>query len=162
MADDVLLNIHLCIHNTTEQAPTQHRFLYTLIACSLAFFMFSFQVHEKTILLPALPVALVTHREGLVAVWFQLIAAFSMAPLLYKDGQTPQYAACCLIYLGAAVLYPAVPLAVHSWWMKVVCHLRLAIGTHLHRVHFLARLSCMRRVTMLVCSCLAYCTTVFI
>lgn len=44
--------------------PTPHRFVYSLITCSLAFFMFSFQVHEKTILLPALPIALVTPAEG--------------------------------------------------------------------------------------------------
>ena len=46
--------------------------------------MFSFQVHEKTILLPALPVMLLLEDEGLMAVWFQLVAAFSMTPLLVR------------------------------------------------------------------------------
>lgn len=55
---------------------------------------------------------------GLVAVWFQLIAAFSMTPLLRKDGQTAQCIACCAIYLGASLLLPAPaanPVANSTW-----------------------------------------------
>ena len=87
-------------------APSPDGFRYALINAALAFFLFSFQVHEKTILLPALPVMLVMPTEGLIAVWFQLIATFSMSPLLAKDGQTTGYIGCCGLFWACAALVP--------------------------------------------------------
>jgi len=86
--------------------PTALRFKYTLANCALAFFMFSFQVHEKTILLPALPVMLLLEAEGLIAVWFQLVAAFSMTPLLAKDGQLTAYMACSALFFAVSTATP--------------------------------------------------------
>lgn len=99
------------------RAPGRHCFFYSLINCALAFFLFSFQVHEKTILLPALPVAMVFAEEGLVAVWFQLIAAFSMTPLLFRDGQQLSYAACCMLYLVLTSIATAAPASAALQWL---------------------------------------------
>jgi len=74
---------------------------YALFNSSLAFFMFSFQVHEKSILLPLLPLTLLASAREDVSVsdartweWgllFNNVATFSMWPLLQRDGQQLQY-----------------------------------------------------------------------
>lgn len=72
---------------------------YTLVATSLAFFLFGFQTHEKSILLPLLPITLLmTTKDDRVAgggaasdwAWAALannVGMFSMWPLLVRDGQ---------------------------------------------------------------------------
>lgn len=63
-----LRNLHLCLINV-----------------SLAFFLFSYHVHEKTILVVGLPVSLASPYFPLSAFWFLSIAHFSMLPLYEKD-----------------------------------------------------------------------------
>lgn len=65
--------------------PTKQNFLLALINSSFAFFLFSFQVHEKTILLVALPVILYFPFDPLLSLWFLQISTFSMFPLIIKD-----------------------------------------------------------------------------
>ncbi|KXS20139.1 glycosyltransferase family 57 protein [Gonapodya prolifera JEL478] len=83
--------------------PTPRRFLYSLGAISLAFFLFSFQVHEKSILLPILPVCLIMvtgdDDDWQFGTWFVNIATFSMYhPLLKKDGLTLPYLSLLIIW----------------------------------------------------------------
>ncbi|CAG5118896.1 unnamed protein product [Candidula unifasciata] len=66
--------------------PTLKSFHYALINSSLIFFMFSFHVHEKSILLATIPSCLVVKSDPLNVFWFLLISVFSMLPLLIKDG----------------------------------------------------------------------------
>ncbi|CAO3654834.1 unnamed protein product [Mucor hiemalis] len=73
------VSIHLGI------APSRRRFLYTMINSSLAFFLFSFQVHEKSILLPLLPVTLLVLEEPVATTIFTNVAMFSMFPLLKRE-----------------------------------------------------------------------------
>uniref|UniRef100_A0A8C8Z3V2 Alpha-1,3-glucosyltransferase n=1 Tax=Prolemur simus TaxID=1328070 RepID=A0A8C8Z3V2_PROSS len=56
-----------------------------MISCALSFFLFSFQVHEKSILLVSLPVCLVLNEIPFMSTWFLLVSTFSMLPLLLKD-----------------------------------------------------------------------------
>lgn len=56
-----------------------------LINVSFAFFLFSYHVHEKSILLVALPVSLASPYMPMVAFWFLSVAHFSMLPLYAKD-----------------------------------------------------------------------------
>jgi alpha-1,3-glucosyltransferase len=74
--------------------PRLPNFLLSLVNSAFAFYLFSFQVHEKTILLPLLPLILLpfigTNAENQqfyagLALWAQFIATFSMFPLLYRD-----------------------------------------------------------------------------
>ena len=44
--------------------------------------------------------------EGLIAVWFQLVAAFSMTPLLAKDGQLTAYMACSALFFAVSTATP--------------------------------------------------------
>ena len=80
-------NIHLFLQ------PTQRNFVLSLVNTSLIFFLFSFQVHEKSILLAAVPLCLLTYTEDARAAvtrtvlpWLLTITTFSMLPLLAKDG----------------------------------------------------------------------------
>jgi hypothetical protein len=45
-------------NHTGRPAPTIGLLPYALFNCSMAFFLFSFQVHEKSILVPLLPLTL--------------------------------------------------------------------------------------------------------
>lgn len=63
-----------CVH--VYRFPSRRSFLYTLAACAFSFFLFSFQVHEKTILLPMLPVALMAGQHPLLFAWMTAIATF--------------------------------------------------------------------------------------
>ncbi|KAG0188112.1 hypothetical protein DFQ28_005366 [Apophysomyces sp. BC1034] len=72
-------------------SPSRRRFIYALVNSSLAFFLFSFQVHEKSILLPALPITLLIIEEPVAVSIFMRAAMFSMFPLLKRDGLALPY-----------------------------------------------------------------------
>lgn len=85
---------------------TARNFLQSLAITSLAFFLFSFQVHEKTILLVTAPVLLLLSiaREKTLLVLFLQTATFSMTPLLRKDGLMGAYFALSLAFPLALLL----------------------------------------------------------
>ncbi|EDX04524.1 GD23688 [Drosophila simulans] len=60
-------------------------FLLALFNTSLAFFLFSFQVHEKTILLAALPALFLLKCWPNEMILFLEVTVFSMLPLLARD-----------------------------------------------------------------------------
>ncbi|KAJ7212099.1 glycosyltransferase family 57 protein [Mycena pura] len=77
---------------------------YALLSCSMSFFLFSFQVHEKTILLPMLPVTLLLSHAPLDSTIFgwgvlaNNVAVFSMWPLLKRDGLGVPYIALTILW----------------------------------------------------------------
>ncbi|XP_018609718.1 dolichyl pyrophosphate Man9GlcNAc2 alpha-1,3-glucosyltransferase [Scleropages formosus] len=89
--------------------PTFWQFRLALMNSSLAFFLFSFQVHEKSILLAALPACLLLNELPLMSVWFLHTSTFSMLPLLLKDNLFQPYIITSLgfivfsLYLFSAV-----------------------------------------------------------
>ncbi|KAI9032267.1 glycosyl transferase [Hyaloraphidium curvatum] len=79
--------------------PSSVRLLYSLVCVSLSFFLFSFQVHEKTILVPLLPISLLALDEPAAFGWMVNTACFSMFhTLLKKDGLTLQYCVLMLFW----------------------------------------------------------------
>ncbi|SPO25616.1 related to ALG6 - glucosyltransferase [Ustilago trichophora] len=89
---------------STLPSPAAQMLPYGLISVSTAFFLFGFQTHEKSILLPLLPMTLILGAKGDTwggnitsardwewSVWFNNMATFSLFPLLKKDGQSLQY-----------------------------------------------------------------------
>jgi len=97
-------NIHLLF------SPDHKSFLLSLVNTSLVFFLFSFQVHEKSILLAAIPVALLTFCDlddsmSTVIPWFLTISTFSMLPLLIKDGLLIPTISLSIMYLTIAINY---------------------------------------------------------
>lgn len=85
---------------------TVPNFLQSLVITSLAFFLFSFQVHEKTILLVSAPVLLLLPvvREKKWLILFLQTATFSMTPLLKKDGLILAYFALSILFIVASVV----------------------------------------------------------
>ena len=55
-------------------------------------------MHEKSILLPLMPLCLLAPSEPLLAAWLPAVATFSMFPLLKKDGLGLCYAALLLLW----------------------------------------------------------------
>ncbi|XP_044740163.1 probable dolichyl pyrophosphate Man9GlcNAc2 alpha-1,3-glucosyltransferase [Chrysoperla carnea] len=75
------------------------KFLLSLINCSLGFYLFSFQVHEKTILIVAISVLLYFHKDPFTCYWFLYMTCFSMVPLFIKDGLCVAYMSLIFFYL---------------------------------------------------------------
>ncbi|KAJ2850729.1 Glucosyltransferase-like protein, partial [Coemansia erecta] len=99
IASTSLMFVPSCIHLfvstrrlQTVASPVSLRLLcYALLNTSLAFFLFSFQVHEKSILLPLAPALLLAAEEHWAVNWFVQVALFSMYPLLFRDGLQVPY-----------------------------------------------------------------------
>ncbi|XP_074077365.1 dolichyl pyrophosphate Man9GlcNAc2 alpha-1,3-glucosyltransferase isoform X2 [Macrotis lagotis] len=72
-----------CVKLTLQ--PSLQGFKYALVSCALSFFLFSYHVHEKSILLVSLPVCLILNEVPFMSIWFLLVSTFSMLPLLLKD-----------------------------------------------------------------------------
>ncbi|XP_061593226.1 dolichyl pyrophosphate Man9GlcNAc2 alpha-1,3-glucosyltransferase [Cololabis saira] len=79
--------------------PTFWQFKLALVNSSLGFFLFSYQVHEKSILLASLPVCLLLNDLPFMAIWFLQASTFSMLPLLLKDGLLEPYVVTSLAFL---------------------------------------------------------------
>ncbi|KAI8822334.1 glycosyl transferase [Chytriomyces cf. hyalinus JEL632] len=82
-------------------ANPSRKLLLALLNGSLAFFLFSFQVHEKSILIPLMPATmLLAQSDGLA--WegsvFITTAVFSMFPLLRRDGLAVPTVALTLLF----------------------------------------------------------------
>lgn len=69
--------------------------VYGFAATSWGFFLFSFQVHEKTVLVPLIPSTLLycLNDDYYISIiqWINNIATFSLYPLLKRDGLSLQY-----------------------------------------------------------------------
>ncbi|EGC28859.1 hypothetical protein DICPUDRAFT_43700 [Dictyostelium purpureum] len=85
--------------NLFKNKNSKFIFLYSLINSSFSFFLFSFQVHEKTILLPLLPVSLLILHHPNTVWWFSVISTFSMFPLLFKDGLIIPYISIMVFFI---------------------------------------------------------------
>lgn len=76
--------------------PSKVLLPWALASCSWGFFLFSFQVHEKSVLLPLLPTNLLLcyindNDMFKILSWINNISLFSLGPLLKKDGVHLQY-----------------------------------------------------------------------
>ncbi|NXN94468.1 ALG6 glucosyltransferase, partial [Rhinopomastus cyanomelas] len=87
-----------CVKLTVQ--PSLRRFKFALVSCALSFFLFSFQVHEKSILLVSVPVCFIINEIPFMATWFSLVSTFSTLPLLLKDGLLLPYAVTMLAFLS--------------------------------------------------------------
>ncbi|ODQ77039.1 glycosyltransferase family 57 protein [Babjeviella inositovora NRRL Y-12698] len=82
--------------------PRKHLLPWGFAAVSWAFYLFSFQVHEKSVLIPLMPTTLLfcdNDAQVLAMVaWINNIGLFSMWPLLKKDGLSLQYTVVGLLF----------------------------------------------------------------
>lgn len=76
------------------KSPTRRSLVLATANSAWAFFLFSFQVHEKTVLVPLFPTTLLSFDPAFNEDWINainLVATFSLWPLLQKDGLAVQY-----------------------------------------------------------------------
>eukprot|EP01034_Spumella_vulgaris_P022763 gene22763-28924_t len=77
---------------------TPKRMLLALVNSSLAFFLASYQVHEKSILLSLFPLAFLLPHSPLYITFTQLLGCFTMFPLLKRDKLVWPYIALNVLY----------------------------------------------------------------
>jgi alpha-1,3-glucosyltransferase len=84
-----------------------HRSLlpWALAATAWAFFLCSFQVHEKNVLLPLLPMTVLLAGEGGLSAWMRawvgwgnMLGCWTLFPLLKRDGLRVPYAVLTLLW----------------------------------------------------------------
>ncbi|GAB2288853.1 hypothetical protein Dimus_023163 [Dionaea muscipula] len=80
------------------RTPSNQGFLYALLNSSFSFYLFSFQVHEKSILLPLLPASLLALEEPLIYGWLTHFGMLSMFPLLCRDKLKLAYIALSALF----------------------------------------------------------------
>ncbi|KAJ0868981.1 putative dolichyl-P-Glc:Man(9)GlcNAc(2)-PP-dolichol alpha-1,3-glucosyltransferase [Helianthus annuus] len=81
------------------RAPSTRTFLYGLLNSAFSFYFFSFQVHEKSVLLPLLPASILAIEEPFIFQWFTHFALLSMFPLLCRDKLLLPYIALYGIFI---------------------------------------------------------------
>ncbi|KAK4947868.1 Glucosyltransferase-like protein [Elasticomyces elasticus] len=94
---------------------------YALATSAWGFFLFSFQVHEKSVLLPLLPMTLLLGtRQGLSKEyrawvgWANILGVWTMYPLLKRDGLTVPYVVITLLWCYLLGLPPTSVSAYHD------------------------------------------------
>lgn len=78
---------------------TLRRLLLAMTVSGFAFFLAAYQVHEKSIILPLAPLALLWSEEPLLVTWLQVVGAFSLFPLLQREGLAIPYTVCTFAYI---------------------------------------------------------------
>ncbi|ERF73613.1 hypothetical protein EPUS_00866 [Endocarpon pusillum Z07020] len=85
--------------------PRPNLLPYALASSAWAFYLFSFQVHEKSVLLPLLPMTLLLgSRDGLTKEtrawvgWANMVGTWTLYPLLKRDGLRTPYFVITLLW----------------------------------------------------------------
>lgn len=110
-----LLMLLPILYNLLLYNITPRTFLLSLTNSSLVFFLFSFHVHEKSLLLSLVPCSLLLADDPLFIGWFQIVGMFTMYPLLIRDNQTIPYFALFVIYICIYLMQ------FDSWLSKDLC-----------------------------------------
>lgn len=90
-----------------SESVEQHRtmLLWGTTSSAMAFFLASYQVHEKSLLLALAPASLLVSDDATLAGWFSLVGAWSLWPLLVMDRLQTAYT-CLMVgfvsFLGLA------------------------------------------------------------
>jgi len=66
--------------------PSFKRFVYSLVSVSLSFFLFSYQVHEKSIIFAFTPLLLLVIYHPMIVLFCVRVGVLSLYPLLRRDG----------------------------------------------------------------------------
>jgi alpha-1,3-glucosyltransferase len=72
---------------------------------ALSFFLASFQVHEKSILLAVAPISLLRDDDPTFVTWFSIVATWSLWPLLVLDRLRVAYVGILVIYVISLDVY---------------------------------------------------------
>jgi len=111
----------LPLHSSHSPLCMFESFLLCLFLSSISFFLVSFQVHEKSILLPLIPLHALYYRLPLLSLWFTSMSLFSLWPLFVKDGLFSNITAMVLVlgFLTNALNYPRTQIGNSLWpWYR--------------------------------------------
>ena len=106
-------------------------FLLSLSGVSLSFYLFSYHVHEKTILVPLLPITFATIFNNPMVFQFSIIlSTFSMYPLLVQDGLVlPYFVLQTLFYVLSGIHIQNIETWTLKskvyWWYVGICGIHL-------------------------------------
>lgn len=94
----VLTSLPFCAAVAVKPSPD--RLLLSTSGCALAAYLLSFQVHEKQILLPLLPLCVLYGKHPLISFWTSIVACMSMFPLFQREGLLSAYWATLVIHFA--------------------------------------------------------------
>jgi len=77
--------------------------LWATTSCALSFFLASFQVHEKSILLALAPCTLLLWQDPVFVEWFSFVCVWSLWPLLQVDRLQSAYT--CMVIIFACLVW---------------------------------------------------------
>lgn len=135
----------MCFYkNHKRQQASELSIIYGFSATAWAFFLFLFQVHEKTVLVPLIPssLLLLTSDASVIGIiqWINNISTFSMFPLLKRDGLALQYVVTLLMinwFIGGFNWRPSKNLlwpSQASWVFKAIIVLSYVGAAAIHIV----------------------------
>ncbi|KAI5957110.1 ALG6 [Candida jiufengensis] len=116
-----VIPINLLIFYKLKKSTTENKkislLIYGFAQNSLSFYLFSYQVHEKSILIPIIPILLIlfiNHQSKQISLiqWINNLATFSLYPLLKKDDLILQYFVTLFVInwlIGFNKVFPSPP-----------------------------------------------------
>ncbi len=90
----------MCTGTTASSNLHIKALLWGSAGTSLSFFLASFQVHEKSILLPLAPLSMLAVERPIIIFWFSIIALWSMWHLVVVDRLQVAYFALVILFLS--------------------------------------------------------------
>jgi alpha-1,3-glucosyltransferase len=80
-------------YNKKNQKNLKKLTILSFFICSMSFYLFSFHVHEKTILVPLLPFMIISSIKLMrsISTSFFIVSLFSLFPLLKRENQEITY-----------------------------------------------------------------------
>ncbi|CAB9496327.1 Man9GlcNAc2 alpha-1,3-glucosyltransferase [Seminavis robusta] len=128
---------------TRQHAADLKSLLWGCTSCAFAFFLASFQVHEKSILLALAPASLLVWEDVVFCDWMAVVATWTMWPLLVVDRLQLPYVCTLIIFATAITQLRTTPLLQTitmkptdgdwvAWCWKILCQLSLAAMLVLH------------------------------
>ena len=93
--------------------PQRELLPWALASCSWGFFLFGYQVHEKSVLLPLLPMTILLGGQGGLSTelrawigWANMLGAWTLFPLLKRDELKTPYVVLSLLWSWLLALPP--------------------------------------------------------
>ncbi|CAD5216980.1 unnamed protein product [Bursaphelenchus xylophilus] len=109
--------------------PTERMFKLALVYVSLTFFLFSAQVHEKTILFVAMPIILHVHQYPVVVTDFLSTAAYSLFPLVFQENAIQSFPLFVIYHTFCLKQFPSTKLHITAMRvLNLIIFLTLAVG----------------------------------
>ena len=116
----LLVPIAVQLLSRRNEHYTCRRLLLAMQCSALAFYLASFQVHEKGILMAVVPASMLWVEDAAFVTWFNVVSCFSMYPLLARDGLALVYYVALSILLVQLLLRAVFSFSRDPWHQKSI------------------------------------------